>query len=244
MRIFAISDMHLSIGETDKNMDIFGIKWKNYMDKIKSNWSEICREDDVVIVCGDTSWAMDLKNAKSDFEFLNGLPGTKLVLKGNHDYWWNTAVKMNEFVLESNFRDIYFLHNNSYSKEQYSICGTRGWILPEDRKFAVKDKKIYDREINRFMLSLNDAVSKGKEGSEIIAAFHFPPFSPDGNSDSEFIKILKEYNVKKCIFGHIHESNARLNQWKIMAEKLNISSGIEFKPVSADIADFKPQFIY
>ena len=193
MKIYAISDLHLSYS-TDKPMDVFGQKWENYESKIEQNWKDKVEEDDVVILAGDFSWATYLEDALEDFKYLNSLPGKKILLKGNHDYWWETISKLNKFVNDNGFENIYFLHNNFYDVGKYFICGTRYWQDEEDKD----NEKIYNRECERLKISLDLACKENPE-KEIIVVTHYPP-------DEKIINITKGYNVKKWIYGHIHSN--------------------------------------
>ncbi len=194
MSIYAISDLHLPLG-VEKPMDIFGKRWENYVERLKENWEKTVTEEDYVIIPGDVSWATYLSESIKDFEFINSLPGTKLISKGNHDYWWTTAKKLNEFKMENNLDTIIFLQNDSYIIDKTAVCACRGWITPEDKKFTAEDEKIYKRELLRMNLSLKDAVNKGCE--DIILAIHYPPLG-------EFLECLKEYNIKSIVYGHLH----------------------------------------
>ncbi len=196
MSIYAISDLHLSYN-TDKPMDIFG--WKDYENKIKENWNSKIKENDLVILGGDFSWSMDLEDTYKDFEFIHNLPGNKILIKGNHDYWWGTLTKMKKYINKIGFNDINFLYNNSYEFEGKSICGTRGWNFSDLQE---EDEKIYNREIQRLRLSLEDAVKKYGNEKEIIVCLHYPPLKT--NEISDFVRIMEEYNVTKCIYGHLH----------------------------------------
>lgn len=196
MSIYAISDLHLSYN-TDKPMDIFG--WKNYENKIKENWNSKVKESDLVILGGDFSWSMDLKDTYKDFEFIHKLPGKKILIKGNHDYWWGTLTKMKKYINEIGFNDINFLYNNSYEFEGKLICGTRGWNSSDLQE---EDEKIYNREIQRLRLSLEDAVKKYGNEKEIIVCLHYPPLKT--NEISDFVRVMEKYNVTKCIYGHLH----------------------------------------
>ena len=196
MSIYAISDLHLSYN-TDKPMDIFG--WKDYENKIKENWNSKVKESDLVILGGDFSWSMDLKDTYKDFEFIHKLPGKKILIKGNHDYWWGTLTKMKKYINEIGFNDINFLYNNSYEFEGKIICGTRGWNFTDLQE---DDEKIYNREIQRLKLSLEDAVKKYGTDKEIIVCLHYPPLKT--NEISDFVRVMEEYNVTKCIYGHLH----------------------------------------
>lgn len=195
MSIYAISDLHLSYN-TDKPMDIFG--WKDYESKIKENWNSKVKENDLVILGGDFSWSMDLEDTYKDFEFIHNLPGKKILIKGNHDYWWGTLTKMKKYINEIGFNDINFLYNNSYEFEGKLICGTRGWNFSD----LQEDEKIYNREIQRLRLSLEDAVKKYGNEKEIIVCLHYPPLKT--NETSDFVRVMEKYNVTKCIYGHLH----------------------------------------
>lgn len=193
MAIYAMSDLHLPLG-IDKPMDIFGPGWENYVEHIYKNWINTVKNEDTVLICGDLSWATYLEESIRDFEFLMKLPGKKVISKGNHDYWWSTQAKLDAFLKDNNFENIVFLHNNSIIAENYAICGARGWKSPFDKDFTKEDEKIYEREIIRLRLSLEE----GKKLSDkIIVMMHYPP-------DVGFGEILEEYNVEYCVFGHLH----------------------------------------
>lgn len=223
MSIYAISDLHLSYN-TDKPMDIFG--WKNYENKIKENWNSKVKESDLVILGGDFSWSMDLKDTYKDFEFIHKLPGKKILIKGNHDYWWGTLTKMKKYINEIGFNDINFLYNNSYEFEGKIICGTRGWNFTDIQE---DDEKIYNREIQRLKLSLEDAVKKYGTDKEIIVCLHYPPLKT--NEISDFVRVMEEYNVTKCIYGHLHGP-----AHKFIVEK-NIDN-IQYIMTSCDYTNF------
>lgn len=203
MAIWTISDLHLALG-MDKPMDVFGENWKDHDKKIKKNWQKKVNEDDLVLLPGDFSWAMYINDAKADFEFINNLPGTKLLLKGNHDYWWETLTKMRKFLEDNNFKNIDFIYNNSYLWKDKIIVGTRGWSEQEE-----KAEKIIRRENIRLGLSLKDGVEKYGEDKEIIVCMHYPPFNSYEQLDLCFTKTMEKYNVKTCIYGHIHGENAK-----------------------------------
>ena len=223
MSIYAISDLHLSYN-TDKPMDIFG--WKNYENKIKENWNSKVKESDLVILGGDFSWSMDLKDTYKDFEFIHKLPGKKILIKGNHDYWWGTLTKMKKYINEIGFNDINFLYNNIYEFEGKIICGTRGWNFTDLQE---DDEKIYNREIQRLKLSLEDAVKKYGTDKEIIVCLHYPPLKT--NEISDFVRVMEEYNVTKCIYGHLHGP-----AHKFIVEK-NIDN-IQYIMTSCDYTNF------
>ena len=229
MLIYVIADLHLSF-EKEKPMSIFGDNWENHANKIKNNWKNKVTNNDYVILPGDFSWAMHLKETYKDFQYLNELPGKKILLKGNHDYWWTTLKNMREFVKENNFENIDFLYNNSYLVEDKIIVGTRGWnILDTDNS-----KKMIKRECNRLELSLKDGIEKYGNQREIIAFMHYPPVTQSllsNNGESEFIDLMKKYNIKRCYYGHLH------GQAHKDAIEGNVE-GIELKLISADYLDF------
>lgn len=226
MAIFGISDLHLSFG-VDKPMNIFGKVWQDYELKLESNWKNQVKEDDIVIIAGDISWGIDFKEAKPDFEFISNLPGKKIILKGNHDYYFSTKTKVENFFKDNNY-DILVLHNNAIDIGKYILCGTRGWGVTDGTK--IQDKKIIDREEQRLILSLNQAKDlqklEGNEAKEILVAMHFPPFS------FKFKQILEENQVKKCIYGHLHGfGHSQVREGKI--------DGVEYHMVGCDYTKFK-----
>ena len=225
MAIYTISDLHLSLG-MDKQMNIFGDNWENHDQKIKANWNKKVKQNDLVLLPGDFSWAMYIEDAKKDFEYLNELPGTKLLLKGNHDYWWESLTKMRKFLEENNFKNIDFIYNNSYIWEDKIIVGTRGWSEQEENA-----EKIIRRENLRLELSIEDGVQKFGKDKEIIVCMHYPPFNKYEKLELNFIKTMKQYNVKTCIYGHIHgEATKEAKQGKI--------DGIQFIMASSDYTNF------
>ena len=236
MSIYAIGDLHLSLNK-EKPMDIFGLKWENHEEKIKENWEKTVSKDDLVLLPGDFSWKMHLKDMYEDFKFLNDLPGKKLLLKGNHDYWWTTLSKMREFLKENNFENIDFIYNNSYIFENKIIAGTRGWAL-NDTENGIK---MNHREEERLKISLKSGL-ENYGNKEIICLMHYPPIIKEennmeniGNSKvkiSNYVKIMKEYNVKTCLYGHLHGESHK--------EALEgIVEDINFKLVSSDYLNFK-----
>ena len=228
MSIYIIGDLHLSFG-TDKPMDIFGDNWENHSEKIKENWIKKVNKDDTVILPGDFSWATYLEETYNDFEFLNSLPGKKILSKGNHDYWWTTVTQMNKYIKEKNFENINFLYNNSYLVEDKIIVGTRGWTTHNRNQ---ENMKILKRELARLKLSLEDGIKKYGEDKEIYCFTHYPPFYKETVEENiDFIKLMKKYNVKKCFYGHLHADSH-----KEAVEGL--IDGIEFKLVSSDYLNF------
>ena len=236
MSIYAIGDLHLSLNR-EKPMDIFGGNWKNHEQKIKENWKNTVQDNDLVILPGDFSWEMHLKDMYNDFAYLNDLPGKKLLLKGNHDYWWTTLAKMREFLQENKFENIDFVYNNSYLFEDKIIAGTRGWALNDTEN----SDKMNHREEERLKLSLQSGVDNFGD-KEIICIMHYPPIIEENKNDannqsknlkvSNYVQIMKEYNVKTCLYGHLHgESHKEAFE--------GIIEGINFKLVSSDYLDFK-----
>lgn len=223
MSLFAIADLHLSLG-TDKPMDVFG-GWENYVERLKQNWRTSVAPSDTVVVPGDISWAMSLEGAVKDFAFLDSLPGQKILLKGNHDYWWSTMSKMTVWLKENGFSSIRFLHNNSYMVEGVSICGTRSWMNEPGKP---QDAKVMAREVGRLRMSLEAATEQEK-----LVFLHYPPVCKD-SSFPELIALMKEHEVKRCFFGHLHGASAR---WATQGRQ----DGIEYTLLSADSIGFNPQ---
>ena len=230
MALYAISDLHLSLS-VDKPMDVFGKHWERYMERIKYNWEKEIVDDDYVLIPGDVSWATYLEQIYEDFNFINQLPGIKIISKGNHDYWWSTVSKLEKYVKENNFNTIRFLHNNSFTYKDAVICGTRGWNCPGDEQFSQEDEKIYNRELVRLELSLNQGIKNSFK--EIIVALHYPPVNKDKDMASGFMQLLKKYNVNTCIYGHLHGE----------AQKdalIGMHEGIQFYLVASDYMNFSP----
>lgn len=225
MSLFAIADTHLSFG-TDKPMDSFP-GWNDYVDRIEKNWNKIVTDDDTVVIAGDISWAMNFDELKADFDFIERLNGKKIILKGNHDYWWNTSKKMNEFIELQRYKTISILFNNSYDVDGVSVCGSRGWLFDVDDEH---DEKVLNREVGRLRLSLDSAVNDEK-----IVFLHYPPVTTDTKCD-EILNLLKEYGIKKCYYGHLHG---------IAAKKAidDVVDGIEFRLISCDRLGFVPKLI-
>ncbi len=229
MTIFALGDLHLSHNQ-EKPMDIFGPAWKNHYIKIQENWNVSVDEDDLVIIPGDISWAMRLPEAIPDLNWLSALKGTKLLIKGNHDYWWSSISKVRSSLPSS----VYALQNDHFSWDNWAVCGTRGWICPGEDSFDNnQDYKIYYREIQRLQLSLESARREKKQN--IIAALHFPPFNRKGQT-SAFTDILEEYKVKVCLFGHIHDQG-RNNIYQ------GTRNGVNYLFVAADGNNFTPVLV-
>ncbi|MBQ3047843.1 MAG: metallophosphoesterase [Clostridia bacterium] len=198
MKIFAISDLHLSINNS-KPMNIFGPVWEGYLDKIVQDWTTKVTDQDVVLLCGDLSWAMRLEDTKPDFEFLSKLPGKKIIIKGNHDYWWGTISKVRG-VLPKN---VYALQNDAIEIENYVFCGSRGWLLEDNKAFLASDQKIVDRELIRLEMSFQMASKLKKDGQKLICLMHYPPFDKF-NQPTAFTKLIEKYNVDAVVYGHLH----------------------------------------
>ena len=225
MALYAIADTHLSFG-TNKPMDTFE-GWNDYVNRIEYNWNRLVEDSDTVILAGDISWAMNFEELKADFEFINRLKGEKIILKGNHDYWWNTLSKMNAFVEENGFNTISFLFNNAYDINDVSVCGSRGWLFDSEEEH---DEKVLNREIMRLRRSLESAKCEEK-----IVFLHYPPITTNSKCD-EILQVLKDFGIKKCYYGHLHGDAAKyaLNE--------NIE-GIDFELISCDKLRFTPKLI-
>ena len=234
MSIFTIADLHLSFS-VNKPMDVFGARWTDYINKIRKNWCAIVSEEDTVIIPGDISWAIDYNEAIKDFEFIESLPGKKILGKGNHDYWWGTMAKNNGFCEKNKFKSISFLFNNAYKIDDYIICGTRGWYVDEKLQNTSNDdveyQKIVNREALRLKMSLDEAKKLQENNEKILVFFHFPPVF-NNFVCTELISILQEYEIEQCYFGHIHGSYS--------IPKTTRYNGISFTLVSADYLNFVP----
>lgn len=227
MSLYAIGDLHLSLG-VEKPMDVFGGRWLNYVEKISEGFAPL-NDNDLTVICGDITWGMTMEEALPDFLFIDKLPGKKIILKGNHDYWWTTATKAKNFFKEHGIESIDVLHNNSFAYGGVSICGTRGWFY-EESKNDVHDKKIMNREIMRLEASLKSA----GEGERYVF-LHYPP-KYLGYECPEILELLKAYGVKRCCYGHIHSGGC--------AYAFNgMLGGTQFQLVSADYVQFRPQKI-
>lgn len=224
LSLFVIGDLHLSLG-TDKPMDIFD-GWKDYQTKISNNWKNNIEQDDVIVIAGDISWALKLQETYKDFNFINNLPGKKIILKGNHDLWFDTKSKVERYLKENNFNSISILFNNYYEYESYILCGTRGWI---NDKQEAQNEKIINREAGRLEISLSNGIKTGKEP---IVFLHYPPIY-NGIECEEILNVLKRYNVKKCFYGHLHSKSC---DFAFIGDKY----GINFQLISSDYLQFKP----
>ena len=199
MKVFAISDFHLCISGA-KPMEIFGDGWKNYKEVISNDWISKVSAEDIVLICGDISWAMKLDDAKMDLDFFEKLPGTKIFVRGNHDYWWQSISNVRNMLP----RNCYALQNDAIKIGNFIFCGTRGWQVPERGiSQTVENEKIYKREVIRLDLALQSAKSLYKEGNKIICLLHYPPFNQQ-KENNEMIELFSKYDVNYCVFGHIH----------------------------------------
>lgn len=221
MSIYAIGDLHLS-NSTEKPMDIFG--WIDHKEKIFKNWRENVEKEDLVLLAGDISWANHLQEAKEDLEEIISLPGKKIIVKGNHDYWWSTLNKM-----KISYPELDFLQNNSYEYEDYVIAGTRGWTVPGKIELSEQDTKIYNREITRLKLSLENAKKAKKK---IIVMMHYPPMN-ENHESSDVTKLIEQYNVTDVIYGHLHGKES------FKAGFCGNKENINYQLVSCDYLDFK-----
>lgn len=238
MSLYVIGDPHLSLA-CAKPMDIFGSRWNGYVEKFRAGWMKRVSDEDTVVLAGDISWAMTPEEAKADFDFIEALPGQKILLKGNHDYWWQTMSKLNRFVMQNHYQTIRFLHNNAYETEDFIICGSRGWYT-DDKTPPIKGAdaaKIVSREVQRLGMSLScgqtlrEAAAQRGEDKEILAFLHFPPVFR-GYLCDEIVLELYRKGVGRCYFGHIHGNYE--------AAAVVRYSDIEFYLISADFLMFEP----
>lgn len=224
MALFAIGDLHLCLG-AEKPMDVFGGNWVGYMDKLKSGMSVI-GPDDTTVLLGDISWALGLEEACKDFSWIDEIPGRKIILKGNHDYWWSTASKFYSFCQNNGFTNQFILHNNFYEYDGWALCGTRGWFFEEERS-GEHDEKVFRRELMRLETSLKEAGDLPK-----MVFLHYPP-RYKGYECPEILEMLSKYNVRRCFYGHLHGGSCHLaieGLW----------DGVEYRLVSADYLNFQP----
>ncbi len=226
MKIFAISDLHLST-TASKPMDVFGGNWVGYEKKIQDDWQSKVTEDDIVLIGGDISWAMKIDDAKEDLLSIAHLKGKKVLIKGNHDYWWSGIGKVRD-ILPENF---YALQNDSIKFGNVVICGSRCWSTPGSPDFNEQDQKIYNRERERLLLSLKNARTLLNEGDKLIALVHYPPFNVR-REDSFFTQLFEEYGVCAVVYGHLHGKDVR-------ADKIVVKNGVKYYLTSCDQVDNK-----
>ncbi len=226
MKVFAISDLHLSLNNP-KPMNIFGPVWEGYEQKIFEDWKKKVGEEDLVLLAGDFSWAMKLEEAKADFDLIKDLPGKKIIIRGNHDYWWSSISAVRKMLP----KDIYAIQNDAIKFENIIVCGTRGWTVSENGKFASEeDEKIFKREVIRLDLTLKSAKKLQTNKEKIVCMMHYPPCNFK-KEESEFLKLLKEAQVDSIVFGHLHGFKRKENQFKL--------SGINFYLTSCDMVENK-----
>lgn len=223
MSLWTIADLHLSIGE-DKPMDIFR-GWDNYTQRLEQNWNALVEPEDTVVIIGDVSWAMQIDETQADFAFVEKLNGKKIVIKGNHDYWWNTMKKMTAFVERCGFTTLSLLNNNAFLVGDTAVCGTRGWSYD----CPVSEQKILNREVGRLKASIEDGL---RQGGNPVVFLHYPPVYGEYVCD-EIMDVLREYDIKECYYGHLHGQS--------IAKALNGEfEGIRFRLVSCDSTAFTP----
>lgn len=227
MALYAIGDLHLCLG-APKPMDIFGGAWVGYMEKLKEGIAVI-EDEDTTVLMGDLSWALDLQSAKADFDWINQIRGRKIILKGNHDYWWSTAAKFTKFCQENGYEQMHILNNNCYFYEGYAICGTRGWNY-EEKRGTEHDEKVFKRELIRLEASLKAAGDAPK-----LVFLHYPPRNK-GYECPEILELLNRYEVRRCFYGHLHGPSHKLaleGQW----------NGVDYALLAADFINFQPRKI-
>lgn len=232
MSIYIIGDLHLSFSQ-DKPMSIFGQNWEGHTEKIREDWLKKVKPEDTVILAGDFSWATYLEETYADFCYLNELPGKKILLKGNHDYWWTTVTSMKRYLQEKEIENVDFLFNNSFEIENKVFVGTRGWALLDSEN----SQKMIKREADRLELSIKSAIEQYGEEKEKIAIMHYPPISTSSMKneytyESKFLEIMKQYHIKTCYYAHLHGAS---HKDAIEGE----IEGINFTLISADYLDFK-----
>lgn len=228
MSLYAIADLHLSLG-VDKPMDIFK-GWQDYEKRLKSNWNSLIDEDDTVMIAGDISWAMKLDECYEDFSFINSLNGKKIISKGNHDYWWMTKRKLDNYLLENKFDTISFLFNNAFSVDDFAVCGSRGWYFDADTQ---QDKKVIMREVGRLKLSIEEGLKLNKKP---IVFLHYPPVYNNVEC-VEIMDTLREYEIQECYYGHLHGTNTH------KCATVGEYSGINFHLISSDYLGFMPKLV-
>ncbi|MGN0984228.1 MAG: metallophosphoesterase [Gemmiger sp.] len=229
MAIFVIGDLHLSLG-ANKPMDIFP-GWEGYLPKLEANWRKLVKPEDTVVLAGDTSWAMDLKDTAADFAFIQGLPGQKWLMKGNHDYWWTTSRKMESYLVANGFDTLHILHNNACIVGDTALCGTRGWPFDEATIQNAQGAKIMAREAGRLRMSLQAA----GDAPHKVVFLHYPPVFP-GVCAQELIDVLRAFGVTECYYGHLHGKSIR---FAVQGEV----DGIRYRLASADGLAFCPYLI-
>lgn len=227
MALYALGDLHLSLG-TDKPMDVFGGAWIGYLEKLSAGL-QILTQEDTLVILGDISWSPSLKDAAEDFQYVNAIPGKKLLVKGNHDYWWSTAAKFKKFCQEQGFENLELLHNNCHFYGDIALCGTRGWFYEEGQQ-GTQDEKTFRRELHRLEMSLSAAGDHEK-----YCFLHYPPIYK-GYRCQEILDLLEKYQVRRCYYGHLHSQSQRLAIQGLV-------DGVEYFLVAADAVNFTPQLV-
>ncbi|MBE6912614.1 MAG: serine/threonine protein phosphatase [Ruminococcaceae bacterium] len=228
MALYTISDLHLS-KSVDKPMDVFGPLWEDYENRLLAGFEKLS-EDDITVIQGDISWAMSMSDSLLDFKFIDSLPGKKIISKGNHDYWWDTATKIKRFFSENEITTIDILHNNAFSVGNFAICGTRGWFYEEENG---NSRKIYDREIGRLKRSLEEGIKTGAD--RILCFLHYPPIC-SGYECDEITDMLRDFGVERCFYGHLHGYGHK-------SAFEGVHKNVDYSLVSADYLAFDPYFI-
>ncbi len=239
MALFVIADLHLDTVTNQKSMEVFGNRWQGYIEKIKNNWTRLVTPEDTVIIPGDISWSLSIEESIPDLKWIDSLPGKKIIMKGNHDFWWSTASKMNKLFCENCITSIDILYNNAIEAENYILAGSRGWFVDKAvqpaKSVNADHSKIINREVIRLRISLEAAKAiQTQSGKEILVFLHFPPVWRDFEC-KEILDLLSEYNIKRCYFGHIHGSYTQSASF--------LWNNIEFRMISADFLNFIPQII-
>ncbi len=230
MSLWVIGDLHLPLG-ADKPMDIFGGGWDGYVSKIENNWKKLVSEEDTVVLAGDLSWGLTLEQCLPDFKFVESLPGKKILLKGNHDYYWTTVTGMLRFLRFNGINSVSFLHNNSYEVDGVTLCGTRGWFIEEQNGIQAEKQKIYNRELIRLECSLKSA-----GGDRKTVVMHYPPVYR-GFVCGEILELFKAYHVTDCYYGHLHGAARR-------GAVTGLRDGVNYRLISADNINFSPVRIF
>lgn len=235
MAIYALSDLHLCLSHPEKSMHMFGSGWDGYIERIKTQWEVTVKPEDTVLVPGDISWAININGAYEDFEFLDSLPGTKLICRGNHDYWWSTMKKVNEYFENNHFDTIKLVRTNLTEVEGCLISGTRGWKLPSVDSFSADDRKVYDRELIRVKLCVDEFDKIDPEHTKKrILMLHYPPLNTMVHK-TDFTKLIEDGHIDLCIYGHLHGKSHK----RIFEGKLDTGT-CEYRCVSGDFISFKP----
>lgn len=224
MKVYAISDLHIS-ASGEKPMEVFGGNWVGYLEKIAADWREKVKEEDLVLIGGDISWAMTLENALKDLETVFPLPGRKVLIRGNHDYWWHGIGRIRERLPQN----VYALQNDAVKIENVIVCGSRAWSVPGSPDFGADDEKIYKREAERLKMSFHAAAKLRGEGDALLVLVHYPPFNVR-RENSLFTELFEANGVNAVIYGHLHGSSVR-------ADRLVKKNGIPYYLTSCDMVD-------